>query len=157
MSKSKKQIKPVNKPSRTPGISRIDQPSHRTHGFFVRVTYKGKIHSAFFSDKKHGGRQPAFLAAQMCHQKLRAKFGLPRRADRRWNSQIVRRRGRSGIHGVQRVIVRGGRRLRKYWTATWSPKLGVIRRKQFSIRRYGEEKALRLAIRARRAGLRSIK
>jgi hypothetical protein len=148
----------MNRPSKTPGISRIDQPSHRTHGFFVRVSRRGKIHSAFFTDKKHGGREPALAAAQAHYLKLRQKLGMPQKRARRWNAEIVRRKGRSGIHGVRRVILRGvsGRRL-KYWMAMWSPELGVVRKKQFSIRKFGEEKARQLAIRARRAGVRSMK
>ncbi len=141
----------------TRGISRIDQSSHRTHGFFVRVHRRRKIHSAFFSDKKHGGWRQALAAAQAHYLKMRAELGMPGRVSRRWNAGIVRRRGRSGIHGVQRIMIRGGRRLRKYWKATWSPERGVVRRKQFSIRKYGEEKAKQLAIRARRAGLRNMK
>jgi hypothetical protein len=47
--------------------------------------------------------------------------------------------------------------LLKFWQAGWSPEIGVFRKKQFSIRKNGEEKAKRLAIRARRAGLRSMK
>jgi hypothetical protein len=147
----------VNRPSATPGICRIDQPHKHNHGFFVRLARRRKIHSAFFSDKKHGGREQAFAAAQAHYQELRQKLGMPRRSSRRWNSQIVRRMGRSGIHGVQRVIDRRTKPWRKYWRATWSPELGKVRWRQFSIRKHGEEKAKRLAIRARREGLRTIK
>ena len=148
----------MSQPYKTPGICRIDQPSHRTHGFFVRVAYQGKIHSAFFSDKKFSGQAQALAAAQAHHLKLRQELGMPRQRSRRWNAEIVRRRGRSGIQGVRRVIIRGqsGRRL-KFWLAMWSPELGVVRKKQFSIRKHGEEKAKRLALRARRAGVRSMK
>jgi hypothetical protein len=148
----------MNRPSKTPGICRIDQPSHRTHGFFVRVARKGRIHSAFFSDKKHGGRELALAAARAHYLKLRSKLGMPRRVSRRWNAEVVRRKGRSGIHGVRRVIIRGqAGRLLKCWMASWSPEVGVVRKQQFSIRKFGEEKAKRLAIRARRAGLRNMK
>jgi hypothetical protein len=147
----------MNKPSATPGICRIDQPHKHNHGFFVRIARRRKIHSAFFPDKKHGGRERALAAAQAHYRKLREKLGIPRRRSRRWWAETVRRRGRSGICGVQRVIVRQSKPWRKYWRATWSPELGVVRKKQFSIRRYGEEKAKRLAIRARLAGLRSMK
>jgi hypothetical protein len=58
---------------------------------------------------------------------------------------------------VQRVIVRQSKPWRKYWRAAWSPEPGVVRKKQFSIRKYGEEMAKLLAIRARRAGVRSMK
>lgn len=148
----------MNRPSKTPGICRIDQPSHRTHGFFVRVSRRGKIHSAFFTDIKYGGREQALAAAQAHYLMLRKKLGMPRHRSRRWNAEVVRRKGRSGIYGVRRVIIRGvSGRLLKYWLAAWSPELGVVRKKQFSIRKFGEEKARRLAIRARRAGVRSMK
>jgi hypothetical protein len=47
-------------------------------------------------------------------------------------------------------------KVRKYWKATWSPEPCVVTRKVFSVRRYGSRKAKMLAIRARRAGLRSM-
>lgn len=150
--------KKMNRPSKTPGICRIDQPSHRTHGFFVRVSHRGKIHSGFFSDKKWGGWEQAFAAAQAHYLKPRKKLGMARRRLRRWNAEVVRRKGRSGIQGVRRVIIRGvSRRRLKFWQAHWSPLRNVYRKRQFSIRKYGEEKAKQLAIRARRAGLRKMK
>ena len=147
----------MNTPSHTPGICRIDQPHKHNHGFFVRLARRRKIHSAFFSDKMHGGREQALAAAQVHYLKLRKELGMPRQRSRRWNAQVVRRRGRSGIHGVQRAVDRRGKRLRKYWKATWSPELGKVRRKQFSVRKHGAKQAKLLAIRARRDGLRNLK
>jgi len=49
----------MSQTSSTPGICRIDQPEKRNHGFFVRVMRQGKIHSAFFTDLKHGGKAGA--------------------------------------------------------------------------------------------------
>lgn len=53
------------------GISRIDQPSTRTHGWFVRAGfYKrrdgsyGPRHRKFFGDVTHGGKRRALHAAQ---------------------------------------------------------------------------------------------
>ena len=57
-----------NQPS--PGISRIDQPERRTHGYFVRVGYKKTdagwrpSATAFFGDISHGGRKSAWQAAE---------------------------------------------------------------------------------------------
>lgn len=52
------------------GISRIDQESTRTHGFFVRVGYHRTRdgawrpkHRAFFGDASHGGKAKALKAA----------------------------------------------------------------------------------------------
>jgi hypothetical protein len=147
----------MSRPSRTPGICRIDQPEKRNHGFFVRVQRQGKIYSAFFTDFKHGGRAQALAAAQgFCHE-LQTIFGPPQQARRSWWAEIRRRKGRSGIVGVQSVVVRRGKWASRYWAATWSPEPYVVRKKQFSVRKYGARKAKQMAIRARRAGVRSMK
>jgi hypothetical protein len=56
---------------RRPGISRIDQPSTRTHGWFVRAQFydrpngkNGPRHQKYFGDFSHGGKQAALRAAQ---------------------------------------------------------------------------------------------
>jgi hypothetical protein len=57
--------------AKRPGISRIDQESTRTHGFFARFgyardkngTWRPK-HRAFFGDASHGSRKKALAAAE---------------------------------------------------------------------------------------------
>ena len=142
--------------SRTPGICRIDQPAKHNHGYFVRLQRRGKLHSAFFTDIKYGGRRKALAAAQRHHRKLLAKLGPPKRMQRRWWAEIRRRKGSSSIVGLQRVVMRRNGEVRKYWLATWSPEPYVVRRKTFSFWEFGSRKAKRLAIRARRAGVRSM-
>jgi hypothetical protein len=146
----------MNTPSATPGICRIDQPSHRTHGFFVRVMRKGKIHSAFFTDLKHGGKAEALAAAQQHRQQLLAKLGLPQQLSRRDWAEIRRRKGSSNVVGVQKVISRRGKRPLTYWKATWSPEPYVVRRKWFSVKKFGSREAKRLAIQARLAGVQNM-
>ena len=66
---AKKPARRVGK-SKIPGISRIDQESTRTHGWFVRVGYRRTKqgwrpkHRAFFGDKSHGGKTAALKAAE---------------------------------------------------------------------------------------------
>jgi hypothetical protein len=66
---AKKPSRRVGK-SKIPGISRIDQESTRTHGWFVRVGYRRTKqgwrpkHRAFFGDKSHGGKTAALKAAE---------------------------------------------------------------------------------------------
>ena len=78
-------------------IARIDQESKKSHGWYVRVRFNGKIHSKFFSDKKNGGRNSALLAAITWRNKTRDKIGKPQ-TDR----HIVSRSNNStGIVGVR--------------------------------------------------------
>ena len=147
----------MNTPSRTPGLCRIDQPAKHNHGYFVRLQRRGKIHSAFFTDCSHGGRKQALAAAQRHYRKLLAKLGLAKQTPRRRWAEIRRRKGSSSIVGVQKLVVRREGKVRTYWKATWSPEPYVVARKVFSVRKYGTRKAKLLAIRARRAGLWSMR
>ena len=131
------------------GISRIDQVEKRTHGYFVRLSRRGKMHSAFFADKTHGGKRRALKAAQKHYRKLVREHGRLSRRD--W-AQLPRRKGASGILGVRRVTI-----TKTYWVAHWSPRPQVIRRKAYSVEKYGAARAKALAIRARKAGVRSMK
>ncbi len=40
-------------------ISRIDSEKKNMHGWYVRVWFKGVMHSRMFSDKKYGGTEEA--------------------------------------------------------------------------------------------------
>lgn len=143
----------IGKLRRNAGISRIDQPEKRTHGFFVRLIRKGKLHSAFFADLSWGGKKKALGAARKHYQQLLRKHGRISRRD--W-AQIQRRKGASGIVGVRKTVVpRGGRKL-TYWIATWSPRPRMVRRKMFAVGKYGAARAKALAIKARKAGVRSM-
>lgn len=61
----------------SPGISRIDQESRRTHGYFVRLGYKmtdggsRPSASAYFGDASHGSRKKAWEAAEAWLKKTR--------------------------------------------------------------------------------------
>lgn len=56
---------PVPPPRPLYGVSRIDQPEKKNHGWYVRVTYKGKTEQKFFADKSNGGKTKALKAAQL--------------------------------------------------------------------------------------------
>jgi hypothetical protein len=63
--------RPTRRPVRRRGISRIDQDSTRTHGWFVRTGFYARRdgsyvprHSKYFGDATHGGKRRALRAAQ---------------------------------------------------------------------------------------------
>jgi hypothetical protein len=69
--------------TKTAGISRIDQETTRTHGYFVRFGYERSTtgnwrprHKAFFGDASHGGKRKALEAAEVWLAKVQ-------RADRK--------------------------------------------------------------------------
>jgi hypothetical protein len=78
------------------GITRIDQPSTRTHGFFARLGWHrrrdgsyGPRHTAFFGDVTHGGKRGALKAAE------KWVAGIEKKEGRKGGRKASARRGRS--------------------------------------------------------------
>jgi hypothetical protein len=137
------------------GISRID--SRATHGWFVRGYKNGKTFSKLFSDLKLGGNTKALDMATAYRDELHSKLEkIPKKERAR---RIVYRdsRNRTGVLGVCRFARRSSSgRVHERYSVTWRPKPGVEKATSFSIRKYGEKKAFRLAIAHRRRMLREI-
>ncbi|HWP45194.1 MAG TPA: AP2 domain-containing protein [Blastocatellia bacterium] len=134
------------------GISRIDQESRNTYGWYVRVTFNGQQRSKFFSDEANGGRKKALEKAIEYRNQAEAELGRPR-TDR----TVVGRspRNRSGIIGVQRktrvyVNANGEKVERHFYEVTWNPWPGKLCRTWVSIDELGEKEALRRACAIRR-------
>ncbi|MFO0702182.1 MAG: hypothetical protein U0236_23490 [Nitrospira sp.] len=135
-------------------ISRIDQIQSRTHAWVVRVQRRRLAHARQFSDGCYGGKTKALTAAQRYRDELLASL-VP--ITRQEVCQIRKKNNRSGVSGVTRIDTwewsRGRRFRRRYWDAQWPDRTGRAVHKKFSIRKYGERRAFRLAVLARRNGL----
>ena len=125
------------------GVIRIDSAS--THGWQVRVYRHGKTYSRLFSDRKSGGRDPAFQAALAYREGLLQEVAeLPASAPRR--RLMTRRKGGAGVVGVSRTHKRDRRGVRhEVYAVSWNPEPGVARGTSFSVKRYGEDEAFRRA------------
>ncbi|MDM8526896.1 AP2 domain-containing protein [Anaerolineales bacterium HSG24] len=130
-------------------ISRIDIPHKKTHGWYVRVWYKGQMHAKFFSDKSYGVDE-SLQAAVEYRNEVEAKIGKPR-TDRMVVTHSPR--NRTGVVGVRRVKKRTGAyfpitnepRYSEVFEVTWQHAPNIVRNTSFSIEKYGEEEAFRLA------------
>lgn len=71
-------------------------------------------------------------------------------------AQIERRKSRSGIVGVQRITDTVKKHPYDFWVAVWTDRRGQRRCHKFSVLKYGEDEAKKLAIKARRDGLRDM-
>ncbi len=137
------------------GISRIDSGS--THGWFVRAYKNGKTYSKLFSDGKWKGSEAALGAARQHRESLQdrlAKIPVKPRGRR-----IVFRdsRNTTGVLGVSRSIKHTPTgSVSESYAVTWRPEPGVQKCTSFSINKYGEEKAFRLAVGFRLKKLREI-
>lgn len=121
-------------------IARIDQEEKRTHGWYVRVRYKGKTHSKFFSDGKCGGRYSSLLSALAWRDEIEAKLGKLRT-----DKHIVTvSNTKTGVVGV-----RFNEKLNRY-EVSWVNALGKQGKTSVSIAKHGKKKAFELACQIRK-------
>jgi hypothetical protein len=125
------------------GICRIDQPSKSNYGYYVRIRWRGVIYAKFFSDKKCGGTDKAWEAAEAYFHELDASMPPDTKVGR------LSSRNTSGVVGVSRAA--GVKRGCAYahWQAWWTAG-GQTKTACFSIRKYGEEESKQMAIAARK-------
>lgn len=140
---------------RAKGVIRIDSDS--THGWQVRVYRHGKTYSRLFSDRSCGGKQDAFEAAVAYRAELEAEVeALPEPAPRR---RLIRanKSNATGVLGISRTSKQDRRGIRhEVYAVSWNPQPGVARGTSFSIKRYGEDTAFRLACQLRWTKMKEI-
>jgi hypothetical protein len=127
-------------------IGRIDQESKRAHGWYVRLRYKGKTHSKFFSDRKCGGRYSSLLSAISWRDKTEKKLGKVRT-----NKHMVT----VSNSGTGVVGVRLNEKLNRY-EVSWVGHLGKQGKTSVSIAKHGKKTAFAraCAIRQEKEGVR---
>ena len=127
-------------------------------GWQVKINRRGQRHEPYFSDSVYGGKQPALAAAMKARDKLDRQCPPYTRLER---AQRVTRRTKSGVPGVRLLEVHRNVGLRKqtylFAVASWCPRPGMIKRRAFSVSKFGRRKAWQLAVAARQQGLRQMK
>lgn len=127
-------------------VVRIDSES--THGYQVRLPVNGKQVSKFFSDGVFGGKRGAKRAAIDYRNKRCKTLRIPMN-----NNRIIHRRdsrNSSGHVGVSILWRTVGDYQHKYYVASWTPRAGAAqKRKSFSASKYGDKKALQMAVKYR--------
>ncbi|MGB0375205.1 MAG: hypothetical protein ACPGEE_04230 [Opitutales bacterium] len=137
------------------GISRIETSS--TLGWYVRVYRNKKTYSKFFSDTKFGGKDKALEMALFEKEELSKMISkIPKKPTKR---RVVTKdkRNTTGVLGVSRTSKKASNgKSYDCYTVSWRPEPKVQKSTSFSIKKYGEEKALEMAIQLRRKKINQI-
>jgi hypothetical protein len=141
------------------GISRVDDPVHRTHAWRVSLKRRGKALVRNFPDKKYGSKRKALEAAKQHRDLLIAKHPPLKRVE---FANVLRRNNKSGVSGVCLVgckyyLADKTERCLWYWEAIWPTVPGRHESRRFSVARYGKRRAFEMACEARRKGLSKVK
>ena len=111
---------------------------------------RGRRYGKFFADGQWGGTRRAYESAKKWRDELIR--GLDEEASARVCLKSAR--NSSGVVGVSKVVVTASNGASYYfWQATCCPSPGQRRCVKFSVRRFGDRQAFRLAVEARREGV----
>ena len=113
------------------------------------------IYRKHFSDGVYGGKTKSFAAAKAYRDEVVASH--PPLSMQEY-SNIIKRNNRSGVVGVCRYCASETRdqpedKQRWFWVASWPMPDGRRKRVKFSIKKYGEEAAFDMALKARNTAL----
>jgi hypothetical protein len=125
------------------GVRRVDDFSRRMIGWVTQFKVRGKSTTKYFADNKYGGSDEAHEAAKEFLSKGEAARAEVLCLQRRLHP---RRNTSSGLVGVARVVRQSGS---ASWIAYWLDDANSRKYKRFSVAKYGEEEAMRLAIDAK--------
>lgn len=140
------------------GVTRVDNTVSRTHGWLVTIQRRGKIFRKQFSDGVLGGKAKSLAAAKACRDEIVAKFPP---LSKREHAEILKKNNKSGVVGVCRYCASETRQKpasekRWFWVASWVLPDGRAKRIKFSVRKYGEEGAFKMAVKARRSAIKQM-
>lgn len=141
------------------GISRIDDERQNAHSWRVSLIRLGKRHVKNFTDRKYGDRDTALQKATEFRDQILVNHPP---ISRKQFCDAQRRNNKTGITGVYTYsksyrLKDGSFKETWYWEANWPNAVGESVSKSFSTKRYGEELAKQMAIRARKNGLETVK
>ena len=135
------------------GISRIDSGS--THGWFVRGYRNNRTYSKLFSDKKCGGKRKALEMAKGYRDQLGKDLERIPKAPRARRIAIRDSRNKTGVLGVCRISKPSANgEMIDCYTVSWRTAPGVQKSTSFSVKKYGEKKAFKMAVDLRREMMR---
>ena len=128
-----------------PGLYREQIPTGEWR-FRIVISHKKQITQKHFYFHDANTEAKALERAKAAWTEIRERIPV---ITRQQNAQIERRKSLTGIVGVRRLTKTTKGHPYDFWIAVWSDSRGQQRSKTYSINKYGEQDAKKLAIQAR--------
>ena len=142
------------KTTKIPLLYEVNYPEQSQVGYLVKGKRRDQppFHE-LFNFSKYSSEEACFKAAM-----ARAKFlhKLYPQLTRREYAQIKRKNFKNRIVGVRKLVKKVKGFEYEFWGASWSPRVGVVKKRLFLVNKYGDKEAEQLALKARREGLASM-
>lgn len=149
-----------DKPHEMRYLSRVDigkkGTGGETHAWQFRLK-RGDVNiSRFFSDNKYGGKEEALKCAQQFRDEIEKLYPAITGKEKYLKPTKKNKSGVVGVHRLERDYTKSNRPSKYHdsaWVASWIDDSGKKVFRRFSIRRFGEPEAFRLAITTRRQAI----
>lgn len=149
-----------NKPYEMRYLTRVDMTKksgkHGLHAWQFRLK-RGDINiSRFFHDNKLGGKEASLKNAQEFRDEIEKLYPPLSNRDKFTKITKKNKSGIVGVHRIEKDYTKPDRPSEYHdsaWAATWIEESGKRKSKRFSIKKYGESEALRMAITERRQAI----
>lgn len=137
------------------GIIRVDNDNSHTHSWVVTISRNRRTFFKSFADVIYGGKGRSLAAAKRYCNEIISKY--PPLTMKEFCS-IKKRHNRSGVPGVCRYVDKSGTNNDPtvYWIARCIQVQDKRKLRKFSVKKYGEEGAFRLAVEAREEALNKL-
>jgi hypothetical protein len=141
------------KPTGLAHLYEVNYPAQGQYGYLVKLCRHRKKVYRLFNFNRFATPEECRRAAETYARQVEQDYP---RLSRRARSELRRSHFKGEVIGVRRLIRKVKGREYAFWLATWSPQPGVIAKRIFSVRKYGETGAQAKARAARAAGLASL-
>lgn len=135
-----------------PGLYR-EIEDFKSPRFRILINHNREVTQEYFYLHNYPDEKQALKAAKARWKEIRAEHPV---LTRRGFREVLRKPTESGIAGVNKIAVNSNGYEYEVWKATWTNRSGRRASKQFSVNKYGEEKAQLLAFEARMEALDKI-
>jgi hypothetical protein len=137
--------------TRIPLLYHVNYPEHGQVGYLVKLNRRRQRIYEVFNFSRFKTKVLCRKAAEVFALKMDQAYP---RLSRREMAELRRSNfGRKGVIGVRKCIKVVNQKAYEFWEATWSPQPNVVKKKLFSIRKYGNADAKKRALEARVLGL----
>lgn len=141
------------KKTSVPLLYKINYPEQGQYGYLVKMNRRKKKVHEIFSFARYKNQKECRKDAEKYARELDRKYP---RMTRREIAQLRRSNFDSDMVGVRKVTKTVKGHTYEFWEASWSPSPNVVRKKLFSVNKYGDDKARKLARKVRREGLKEM-
>ena len=142
------------KATKIPLLYEVFYPEQSQVGYLVKGKRRGHPFHKIFNISQYPSEEACFKAAASEAKSLHKLYPTLTRQE---YAQIKRKNFKNKIVGVRRLVKKVKGFEYDFWEASWSPRVGVVKKRLFSVNKYGgDEEAKKLALKARQDGLASM-